>query len=145
MTFDAKVDLWFTGVMLVSALVNFGPALLMKARLHKVIRALLVVCGLGFVGGTVFVHLESYRVDERTLSSEMPIFGGPIAKLEDIIAVTPSRDGRSSRGASFDRLRIDIRNQSPVFVAVHDKAGFLNAIANGAPQLTLRKDRLVSR
>ena len=60
--------------------------------------------------------------------------GGTVVRLDDIQSIVPSNDPRGSEAASLDRLRIDGGGRV-VFIAVHDKERFLDAVAEASDAL----------
>ena len=62
-------------------------------------------------------------------------FEGRITHLRAITSIEPSNDRRASQAASLDRLRIAYGRGGVVFIAVHDQAAFLDALATKDPAL----------
>ena len=131
MTFEAKVDLWFLAVFYGAGVAMLASALFFGRKLRRRIDApILFVIGALFVGvGWRTSAVQYVLTTDGFLDSTGWPFDGRITPIRSIRSVEPSRDGRASHAASFDRLRIDYGRHGVIFIAVHDKARFLDALA----------------
>ena len=131
MTFEAKVDLWFLAVFYGAGIAMLACALLFRRKLRRRIDApILFVIGALFVSvGWRTSAVQYVLTDDGFLDSTGWPFDGRITDIRGIRSVEPSRDGRPSHAASFDRLRIDYGRHGVIFIAVHERARFLDALA----------------
>ncbi|NNL84679.1 MAG: hypothetical protein HKP27_03455 [Myxococcales bacterium] len=144
MEFPAKVDLWFLAVFYGggAAMLLTAPLVWKKTRGTRLKRGALGA-SLQAVIGVLFVAVAWQASAVRyVLSADGYLdahggwpLSGRIASIASITRVEPSRDGRASHAASLDRLRIDYGRSRVVFIAVHDKPGFLDALAARDPDL----------
>lgn len=131
MVFPAKVDLWFLalfyglGVLMILAapMVRHKPRGGASAALLFVIGALFV--GIGWCTSSVIYVIT----DDGHLDAKGWPLGGRITHASAIHRVEESHDLRASHAASIDRLRIDHGHGGLIFIAVRDKAAFLDALA----------------
>ncbi len=144
MVFPAKVDLWFSLVFYGAGLAMlFGAPFAWKRTTGSVLkRGPLGAILLGFLG-VLFVAVPSHVSSVRyVLTGDGYLdaqggwpFAGRITSIAAIRSVEPSRDPRSSHAASFDRLRIDYGPDGRIFIAVHDKPAFFDALVRRDPGL----------
>ena len=131
MIFPAKVDLWFLALFygLGALMILCAPFIRKQAR-SGVTAIVLLVCGLLFLGvGWRASAVEYVLTQDGHLDATGWPFDGRITSLDAIRRIEPSNDPRASHAASLDRLRIDHGNGQTIFIAVHDKAAFLDAVA----------------
>ena len=128
MEFAAKVDTWFLLSFYGGGLLMFAGAFVRRG-VPSLMRVLLLVLAMMFVGVAVFVDNRAYIVDGTALH-EKDLFGTrPFRDLSRVRSVRPSNNPRGSKAASLDRLRIEGDDGSVVFIAVEDKPAFLSALA----------------
>lgn len=135
MVFDAKVDWWFLALFY-----GLGAWMLIVApwirRRSRGAALLLAVCGLLFVAVAWSVDRVTFEI---TPGGHLDAHGWPwngrITRLDAIRRIEPSHDPRASHAASLDRLRIDYGDDGLIFIAVIDRDGFLDAVAQASPVL----------
>ena len=135
--FPAKVDLWFLGLFYGFGVLMIGivPFIWRQPR-GRVAGSLLVFFGILFVGIAWRVSEVNYVITEDGYldATGWPL-DGRITSLSAITRIEPSNDARASHAASLDRLRIDHGRGGLIFIAVHDKADFLDTLAAKEPGL----------
>ncbi len=105
---------------------------LIRRPVPSVLRVLLLVLAIVFVGVAVFVDNRAYIVTGTELY-EKDLFGTrPFRELNHLTSIRPSNDPRASKAASLDRLRVEDDDGGVVFIAVEDKSAFLRALAESS-------------
>ncbi len=137
MEFPAKVDWWFQ-------LLFYGLGILMLLGAPLLIRVkgalgtiILAVVGVLFVAIGWQTNSVTYVIteDAHLVAKGGYPLNGYIADLRTVQRIEPSDDPRSSHAASLDRLRIDYGCGGLIFIAVHDKPAFLDAVVKAEPTL----------
>lgn len=141
--FAAKVDLWFLAVFYGAGLLMLASAALRKNQ-PAFVRFILVPLGLMFCAVAFLANNEVYVV---TSAGDLIARGswqdGRLGHADQIRQVTRSSNPRASRAASLDRLEIQWQGGGVVYIAVHDRNGFLDALAAASPGLVRHGDALL--
>ena len=148
MTYHSKKDWWLFGlawgvvlgllaVGLLTALAPFGNPALGWALVRAGAGALLAVL------------LTTYPLDYEITRAELVARSGFMrwrVPLADIREVAPTRSAASAPAWSLDRLRVEyVKGGRPraLLVSPSDKRAFMRDLADAAPGLELRGDRVV--
>ena len=90
-----------------------------------------------------------YGTGYTITSDQLVIRCGPFTfpvPLNEINAVTPTRNPLSSPACSFDRLKIAyLDSMRTIMISPKDKSGFLSTIVQHCPTLMVRNDRVMQK
>ena len=144
-TFPSKRDTWIVFIIWVSAGIEIAVGTFLPFTDAPLPLKVLIplVCG----AGAALAFWVLYGTDYRLTGDTLVIRCGPFRfkiPLAEIDAVTPSRDPLSSPACSLDRLLIQYRHASRrLLVSPHDKTGFLEALVERCPHLSLSGQQVV--
>lgn len=126
--FRSKVDVWL-GVILIGAAVITVGAVLAVALGGSILSGLVIAPVLIFTAILPLWLLKStYYVLNDT---QLTIHSGPFewrVRLENIQAITRTRNPLSSPALSLDRLRIDYGPRKSIMISPLDREGFLTEL-----------------
>ena len=146
-SFDSKRDTWLALVIWIGAVlaVTAGISQFSSAASFP-LRLLVLAFFLSTAGLMLWIlYGTAYSITPDRLHARSGPFRFQIP-LAEIDSVEPSRNPLSSPACSLDRLDIRFRqSRRGILVSPLDKAGFLQALVDACPHLTLRGDRLVRR
>lgn len=132
-TFRSKIDWWLVAVVLVSAAVSL-MAVIIVAVLESPLLGLafspLLLLGIGLP--VWLLRATYYKIEP----AELYIRCGPFVwrvPLDDIRAITPTRNPLSSPALSLDRLRIDFGRKRWIMVSPAEKEAFVAELRKRLP------------
>ncbi len=142
--FESKRDWWLVmiiwGAIAISLLGGIVPVYLEETS--RAVKFVVVVMCLGADGLMLWVlYGTHYTLTKDSLQIQSGPFKFPIA-LDQINAISPTRNPLASPACSLDRLKIEYLNfQGSIMISPKDKPGFLGAIMKQCPNLKGGQDR----
>jgi Bacterial PH domain len=148
MTYNSKKDRWLFGLVwgLIAGLLVVGLLLVLAPFGNDALGRELVRAGLGAL---LAVLLTTYPLDYEITRTELVTRCGFMrwrVSLADIQEVAPTRSAASAPAWSLDRLRVEYLKggrSRALLVSPSDKRVFMRDLADAAPGLELRGDRVV--
>ena len=146
--FPSKRDWWLVMLIwlgvVVSVVGGFIPLFLSGATWGE-----LILMGSLLVGVDSLMLWVLYGTGYTITPDRLLIRCGPFTfpvTLQGIHSITPTRSPWSSPACSLDRLRIVYGlSQQNIMISPEDKPGFLSAIVQQSPSLTVIQDRVVKK
>lgn len=143
MSFASKRDTWIV-LLIWGAVVLLVYATLAVAREPHATLAVKLATAAGGLASAGFMLWVMYGTGYRLTADELLIRSGPFrfrVPLDAIDSVTPSRNPLSSPATSLDRLMVRWAGRRRILISPEDKARFLAALVERAPQLGIEGDR----
>ncbi len=148
MTYNSKKDWWLFGLVwgLIVGLLVVGLLLVLAPFGNDALGWELVRTGLGAL---LAVLLTTYPLDYEITRTELVTRCGLMrwrVPLADIQEVAPTRSAASAPAWSLDRLRVEYLKggrSRALLVSPSDKWAFMRDLADAAPGLELRGNRVV--
>ena len=148
MTYNSKKDWWLFGTAW-----GVGPALSVCGLFAVLAQLGDPAVGWGLVragaGALLAVLLTTYPLDYEITRTELVARSGFMrwrVPLADIQGAEPTRSAASAPAWSLDRLRVEYLKDGrsrALLVSPSDKGAFMRDLADAAPGLELRGDRVV--